>query len=248
MTAPFVLVGGVRPGLGAEPREVTGPADRVTEERGVQRGRPPPFAIPDDVRAAVASIRNHLIRRVGPGASPAIGLASSVTGEGATTTLLLLATSLVESGRRVVAVDANPNRLLGLQALPGRGSLAASSARPRDVTSTSVEGLSLLTGDDLDAVLQGKDPDGWRLLLDGLWARGEMILVDLPPALGSARMPEEALTVMDGVVMVVEAHRTRRETVMRARAELERASNRELLGVVLNGRQYFIPDLVYRHA
>jgi Mrp family chromosome partitioning ATPase len=177
-------------------------------------------------------------------------LASSVPGEGATTTLVLLAASLAESGRRVVAVDANPDRgltrLLGLQRVPGRGSQAPGSSRALDAIPTAIAGLSLLRWDERDAVAQ--EPDGLRRTLDGLFARGEMILVDLPSALGPARMPEEALAAMDGVVLVVAAHQTRRETVIRARAELERANKRELLGVVLNGRQYFIPDLLYRHA
>lgn len=49
----------------------------------------------------------------------------------------------------------------------------------------------------------------------------------------------------DGVVLVVEAHSTRRETARRAKENLETADVR-MLGVVLNNRTFPIPDALYR--
>lgn len=49
----------------------------------------------------------------------------------------------------------------------------------------------------------------------------------------------------DGVVLVVEAHTTRREAARRAKENLEMADVR-MLGVVLNNRTFPIPEAVYR--
>jgi Mrp family chromosome partitioning ATPase len=49
----------------------------------------------------------------------------------------------------------------------------------------------------------------------------------------------------DGIVLVVEANSTRRETVREVMEELETVGTR-VLGVVLNNRTFPIPDAVYR--
>jgi Mrp family chromosome partitioning ATPase len=49
----------------------------------------------------------------------------------------------------------------------------------------------------------------------------------------------------DGVVLVLEAHSTRREAARRAKENLEMADVR-MLGVVLNNRTFPIPESLYR--
>jgi capsular exopolysaccharide synthesis family protein len=50
---------------------------------------------------------------------------------------------------------------------------------------------------------------------------------------------------VDGVVLVLEAGKTRRHVALRAKKELEEAGGR-ILGVVLNRRNYYIPRWVYK--
>jgi len=50
---------------------------------------------------------------------------------------------------------------------------------------------------------------------------------------------------MDGVILVVEAEKTRWEVAQKAKEELEKAGAR-ILGVVLNKRKYYIPRYIYR--
>lgn len=50
---------------------------------------------------------------------------------------------------------------------------------------------------------------------------------------------------VDGVLLVLEAGKTRRQVAIRAKKELEEAGGK-LLGVVLNKRRYYIPGWVYR--
>lgn len=52
-------------------------------------------------------------------------------------------------------------------------------------------------------------------------------------------------TLVDGLVLALEAHRTRRLAAMRIREQLS-AANVRLLGVVLRGRSFPIPERLYR--
>ena len=48
----------------------------------------------------------------------------------------------------------------------------------------------------------------------------------------------------DGVVLILEAHSTRRDTARRIKESLA-AANARVLGVVLNNRTYPIPETLY---
>jgi capsular exopolysaccharide synthesis family protein len=50
---------------------------------------------------------------------------------------------------------------------------------------------------------------------------------------------------VDGVVLVVKAGKTRRQVLLRAKKEIEEAGGR-VLGVVINNREFFIPNWIYR--
>jgi Mrp family chromosome partitioning ATPase len=69
------------------------------------------------------------------------------------------------------------------------------------------------------------------------------VLVDAPPVneCGESLM---FARLADGVVLVIEAHSTRREAARRAKESLESA-NVKLLGAVLNKRTFPIPEAVY---
>jgi capsular exopolysaccharide synthesis family protein len=72
----------------------------------------------------------------------------------------------------------------------------------------------------------------------------DFVILDAPP------MPKFAecrvlCTKVDGVVLVIEAGKTRRHVALRAIKELEEAGA-NLLGVVINKRKYYIPDWIYR--
>jgi len=49
----------------------------------------------------------------------------------------------------------------------------------------------------------------------------------------------------DGMILVLEAHNTRRVAARRTKEILE-ASNVRLLGTVLNGRTFPVPERIYR--
>jgi capsular exopolysaccharide synthesis family protein len=70
------------------------------------------------------------------------------------------------------------------------------------------------------------------------------VLIDTPP-IGHYADATLLGQLADGVVLVVEANSTRRETTRRAKENLEAASVR-LLGAVLNKRTFPIPEFLYR--
>jgi Mrp family chromosome partitioning ATPase len=51
--------------------------------------------------------------------------------------------------------------------------------------------------------------------------------------------------IADGVILVLDERRTRRATAREAKAVLQ-AANARLLGVVINERQFPIPESIYR--
>lgn len=73
--------------------------------------------------------------------------------------------------------------------------------------------------------------------------RAELIILDTPPVLSSPLAQALAPTV-DGVILVVEAERTRTEVARAAQHALTMAGA-NILGVVLNKRRYHVPKRVY---
>lgn len=74
--------------------------------------------------------------------------------------------------------------------------------------------------------------------------RFDYIILDAPPV---PRFSECRIlcSKVDGVVLVIEAGKTRRQIALRAKKELEE-TGANLLGVVLNKRKHYIPEWVYR--
>ena len=72
----------------------------------------------------------------------------------------------------------------------------------------------------------------------------DYILVDVPP-LNQYADAMAIGQIMDGLVLVVEADSTRKESALKA-LETLRAAQIEVLGAVLNKRSFPIPEFVYR--
>jgi protein-tyrosine kinase len=83
----------------------------------------------------------------------------------------------------------------------------------------------------------------------GFWEplreRFDLIVVDSPPA---TRFPDGPAVVsqVDGVVLVVEAEKTRWQVALSAKENIRKHGG-NILGMVFNKRRYYIPDLIYRH-
>jgi len=72
----------------------------------------------------------------------------------------------------------------------------------------------------------------------------DYIIFDAPPVNRFAEAKALASKV-DGVILVIESGKTRRQVAMRAKKNLEEAGGM-LLGVILNKRKYYIPNWIYK--
>ncbi|NUO82087.1 CpsD/CapB family tyrosine-protein kinase [candidate division KSB1 bacterium] len=81
-------------------------------------------------------------------------------------------------------------------------------------------------------------------LLRELKTQFEFIFLDLPPLLRGIEAAELS-KLCDGVILIVQAHKTKREAVLAAQRVLEKAEV-DVLGCVLNQRRFFVPDWLYQ--
>lgn len=88
------------------------------------------------------------------------------------------------------------------------------------------------------------DVESVRSMVSNVSAGFELVILDLPPVSESVIGPALAKAV-DGVLLVVEAERTRAAAV-RATEKTLKMYGGNVLGVVLNKRRFHIPDFIYR--
>lgn len=88
------------------------------------------------------------------------------------------------------------------------------------------------------------DAETLRELYAGLRDHFDLVVVDCPPVTGDAfadLLPQAA----DGIVLVIEAERTRPVVISHAKALVQQAGG-VLIGAVLNRRTNYIPNFLYR--
>ena len=190
---------------------------------------------------AYRMLRTQVLQRARSHGLSTFGVVSAVNGEGKTLTAVNLALSLAaEPNQTVVLLDLDLRhptiaRTLGLAAQRGLETWFGGDEPVKDVcygiegverfyvlptlapVSGSSEVLAGIATRKLFNELKGRDP-------------GRLLVVDLPPVL----LSDDALTVaplLDGVVLVVNERRTRREDVVRV---VELLGNTRIVGTVLN--------------
>jgi protein-tyrosine kinase len=184
--------------------------------------------------------------------APRVVVFSSVQGDGSAGICCGAGEALAtqESGS-VCLVDANPRtlslqRLLGVGKRPGPAEATAKLGPIKDCAARIGCGnLWLLSPDSFVAEAQGLfDSDRLRSRIRELREEFDYVLINAPPVTLCA----DAILlgqVADGVILVVEADSTRRETARTAKETFEGA-NVKLLGAVLNNRKFPIPEALYR--
>jgi Mrp family chromosome partitioning ATPase len=177
---------------------------------------------------------------------------SSVQGNGSSEICFRAGEVLAAQGSgSVCLVDANLrapslHQLLGVGRFPG---LADATVKPGPIKDFAVR----ITGGNLWVVPPGSpaaeaqrlfSSDQLRSRMGELRAEFEYVLIDAPPV--SSYADAVLLGQMaDGVVLVVEANSTRRETARMAKESFENAKVK-LLGAILNNRTFPIPEALYR--
>jgi Mrp family chromosome partitioning ATPase len=201
-----------------------------------------PLVLPPGVTAALPEdvVREMTTLRVGveaalPDRSPRVVMfASSQGGEGTSTVVMQFALTLAQDAElRTLLVDLHARR-------------PAHPATPVAVggEGTAVAHLDVLPFADTCSEAGFVVPAEARQAIETTSAGYDWVIVDGPPVLES---PDSASlgAVVDGVVLIVQAGRTKRPVVTRAVDLLRKAGGR-VLGTVLNRRRLEIPGFIYR--
>jgi non-specific protein-tyrosine kinase len=164
---------------------------------------------------------------------------STAPDEGKSTTLANLAVTMAQAEQRVILVDCDLRRpslhtLFGLPNDKGvTSALLESEEAALPLLPTEVPGLSLLPSGPLPP--RPADLLGSRrmeALIARLRAEADIVLFDTPPVIAVSDAVVLA-SRLDGVLLVLEAGRTRRDRAREARAMLDRVKA-HIVGVVLN--------------
>lgn len=226
----------------AEPRRHDGERDPQVrpsvDERLVVLHRQPSPAIEQ-----YNALRYALERWADGGARRVVAVTSPAVAEGKSTTAINLAGAVAHrAGARALLVDADLRRpsvaaLLGMGAHAGSAGLAEALADPRHTLDSVVTSLPAF---NLDVLLAGRPSDNpYELLraprltrlLEDARRKYDFVVVDTSPFLlvPDARSLEH---LVDGLLLVVAAHRTPRKLVEETLNLLDHA---KLIGLVFNG-------------
>jgi len=199
------------------------------------------------------TLHSSLGKALGGIVGKAVVFSSSIEGEGTSTVVAEYGASLGPSKEKgTLMVDANlrsprlheffgvPNETGLADVLNGSQDLASAAARigdeqffllPSGVTSTTPGALITVTR--------------FSRFLAEARKRYALVLIDAPPIIPFAETPLIA-SIADGLVLIIESERTKREIVNRAKMAVLEAGG-SVIGVVLNQRRYVIPEFLYRY-
>ncbi len=195
------------------------------------------------IQLLLASVQLGIQRR---GTGSVIAFTSSSPGEGVSHVVRSFAAELVRhTGKLVVTVGAQ--RLQQLRAMDYM-------QLPQLCVNTNLHNLWMLPNKEFDCSLADThyaQADAWQRepefgleRVQAFRSEFDYTLIDCPALKASYEAPMLA-PIVDGMVLVVEADRTKREQIRRAQQTIG-MSNGKLLGLVLNKRRYLVPKWLYR--
>ena len=191
----------------------------------------------------LSSGRNHPIK--------VLLFCSCCPAEGNSTVLTLFALTLASGGEKVYLVDANLrtpslHKAFHLERENGLTELCFGTRNLEEVVKkTHFDNLWVITSGIPHAnpltIFQDRVLDSH---IEQMKARADWVLFDSPPVKNYTD-PISLAGKVDGMVMVVQAEKTRWEV---ARHNIERLENGngKILGVILNKRQFYIPNWLYK--
>lgn len=192
------------------------------------------------IQEAYKSLRTNIRFYVNGNECKKLCITSGAAGEGKSITLLNLAISIGESGKKVLLIDADLRRpalarLLVEKATPGLSNILAGQV---DVKEAIRKGMY----PNLDVILSGEIPpnpseligsERMQNMIEELSSEYDYILVDTPPV-GVVSDTCLVANFLDGVIMLVWQGRSRRDSVKKAVNNLQ-LTGAKILGYVLNG-------------
>jgi non-specific protein-tyrosine kinase len=169
-------------------------------------------------------IRTLLVTSVGPDEGKSIVLAN-------------LAVTMAESGKRVVVVDCDLRRpslheVFGVSGQPGLTTMVLDEGAAAPLQESGIGNVRVLASGPLPPnPSELVSSERFRRVLASVASDADIVLLDAPPV---AAVTDATIlaTRVDGVLLVVDSGRTRRDTARRANEQLQRVGA-HLLGAVL---------------
>lgn len=205
----------------------------------------------DEVWREFDVLRSGVEGNLGTLVDKAIVFASSVSGEGASTVAARFAIALrALRWIRPVLIDANlrnPSVRQVFDLPPSDGLVEIFT------DASSVEKAAVKVSGGLSVITEGRSianpqaiftPRNVSRFIGEVRRHYNCIIVDVPAVTGNPETKVIA-SLCDGVVLVIETARTKREVALRSKDTLT-SSGARILGTVLNKRKYVIPDLLYK--
>ncbi|MEN6626343.1 MAG: hypothetical protein ABFD69_08970 [Candidatus Sumerlaeia bacterium] len=198
--------------------------------------------------------------KMSPDRCVTIGVTSCQPGEGVSSVVLNLAMAFSQDpAARVLVVDAKPNNISRFRMMrklwketPATDEKSGTEIVTADHPDHGSSQLVRADGNFDIILVQGKQNgarnyfkvDMFRLFLEKARGQYSLILVDAP-AIRENSFTTLIASTLEGVLLVVEAGRVRREAIKKAADELQAMGGR-ILGVVLNRQRFPIPEFIYR--
>lgn len=195
-----------------------------------------PFALQE----AYKTLRTNLLFALRGDGCKRFCITSSMPGEGKSITILNLAISIAQTGKKVLLIDADLRRpaqarLLEENIAPGLSNVLAGQVRAEDA-------IKVETYPNLDVMFSGDVPpnpsellssEQMRQLIKEMSEQYDFILVDAPPV---NLVSDSCIiaSVLDGVVMLARQGSARKDGVKQAIYQLQ-LTETKILGYVFNG-------------
>jgi len=176
---------------------------------------------------------------------------SSNPGEGTSTILVNFANEIATSGETVIIVDTNLrnpilHKLMNVENTEG---LAEAIDKKKTlieiIKKIDTENMQIIThGKQSEMTLTGFSPDTIKPIIKELKSHADWVLFDSPPI---HKYSDAAILAneVDGVIMVVQAEKTKWEVAQSARDNITKGKAK-ILGAILNKKQMHIPNLLYK--
>ncbi len=237
-------------------RPRSGPARPVPEKHGMRGEQIFLKGMDEDFRRSLLNLRNSIDSAMKGKDSKIVLFTSAVKSEGTTTITAYLARVLaMGESDRILLVDCAVNNpqihsLFGLKNEKGILDYLTGKSDLPDVINAVDHGV-------LDVVTSGSmketgvtqplfSSERMSIFVNQVKEQYDYVLIDTSAILEA---PETQIiaTYSSGVVIVVQAGKTRREVVKRAMMMIEKFGG-EFIGTVLNKKKYHIPEFIYRRV
>jgi capsular exopolysaccharide synthesis family protein len=197
-------------------------------------------------------LRTHLDQDIGgENRLQTIVVTSALRGEGKSTTTSNLAVAMADSGKRTLLIDCDLRKGMIKEMFslpdntPGLSNVLSGTTDVNAVLYTSsIPGLAIIAGGDKPlkpAELLGSKK--MAEVMNSLRSMFDFIILDAPPVLN---LPDACILSKygDGVMMIVQAGRTKQQDVLTAQATLKQV-NAKIFGFTLTNVQFYMPKYIY---